>query len=288
MAGNESETQGQMTSEQSATKPNERPKFLAQVRQAAIVSEIGRLGSVTVSDLAQQLSVSEMTVRRDLVELEKEGRLIRTHGGAVKPDRVPLAAATDNFDGEEPAFDARLARNVSLKRRIAVAAAELANGSRSIALDVGTTTYFVAEALTPRAQTKIFTNSIRSGGQLSGRGVETYLAGGKIRSDEMSISGPSAVAQFEMLWFDIAFVGVSGLAPEGIFDYSFEDTDMKRVYLTRASRKIVLCDSTKFNRMSLVLVAALGEFDTLICDEAPTGTLDSALKKAGVEIVIAR
>jgi DeoR/GlpR family transcriptional regulator of sugar metabolism len=277
-----------MTSEQSASKPNERPKFLAQVRQAAIVSEISRVGSVTVSDLAQQLAVSEMTVRRDLVELERDGRLIRTHGGAVKPDRAPTIAATDNFDREEPAFDARLARNVSLKRRIAVAAAELASGARSIALDVGTTTYFVAEAFAPRAQTKIFTNSIRSAGQLSSRGVETYLAGGKIRSEEMSTSGPSAVGQFETLWFDIAFVGVSGLTADGIFDYSFEETDMKRVYLTRASRRVVLCDSTKFDRMSLVLVAGLGEFNTLICDEAPTGALDIALKKAGVEIIVAR
>lgn len=277
-----------MTSEQSASKPNERPKFLAQVRQAAIVSEISRAGSVTVSDLAQQLAVSEMTVRRDLVELEKDGRLIRTHGGAVKPDRAPTIAVTDNFDGEEPAFDARLARNVSLKRRIAAVAAELANGARSIALDVGTTTYFVAEAFAPRAQAKIFTNSIRSAGQLSSRGVETYLAGGKVRSEEMSTSGPSAVGQFETLWFDIAFVGVSGLTADGIFDYSFEETDMKRVYLTRASRRVVLCDSTKFDRMSLVLVAGLGEFNTLICDEAPTGALDSALKKAGVEIIVAR
>jgi DeoR/GlpR family transcriptional regulator of sugar metabolism len=276
-----------MTSEQSVSKPNERPKFLAQVRQAAIVGEISRVGSVTVSDLAQQLAVSEMTVRRDLVELEKDGRLIRTHGGAVKPDRAPSMAVTAAFDGEEPAFDARLARNVALKRRIAVAAAELANGARSIALDVGTTTYFVAEALASRTQAKIFTNSIRSAAQLSGKGVETYLAGGKIRGEEMSTSGPSAVSQFEMLWFDIAFVGVSGLTSDGVFDYSFEETDMKRVYLTRASRKIVLCDSTKFDRMSLVLVAGLGEFNTLICDEAPTGPLDSALKKAGVEIIVA-
>lgn len=276
-----------MTSEQSVSKPNERPKFLAQVRQAAIVGEISRVGSVTVSDLAQQLSVSEMTVRRDLVELEKDGRLIRTHGGAVKPDRAPAMAATAAFDGEEPAFDARVARNVAQKRRIAVAAADLANGARSIALDVGTTTYFVAEALAPRAQAKIFTNSIRSAAHLSGRGVETYLAGGKIRGEEMSTSGPSAVGQFETLWFDIAFVGVSGLTLDGIFDYSFEETDMKRVYLTRASRKIVLCDSTKFDRMSLVLVAGLAEFNTLICDEAPTGALESALKKAGVEVIVA-
>ncbi|OQP86443.1 DeoR family transcriptional regulator [Rhizobium rhizosphaerae] len=277
-----------MASERSATKTIEKPKFLAQVRQAAIVSELGRAGSVTVSELAQQLSVSEMTVRRDLVELEKDGRLIRTHGGAVKPDQAPPMARSDNFDGEEPAFDARLARNAALKRRIAATAAELAAGARSIALDVGTTTYFVAEALTPRPQAKLFTNSIRSAGQLSARGLETYLAGGRIRAEEMSTSGPSAVSQFETLWFDIAFVGVSGLTREGIYDYSFEETDMKRVYLTRSSRRVVLCDSTKFNRMSLVLVGGLVDFNTLICDEAPSDELQAALTRAGVDIIVAR
>ncbi|MGX5666506.1 MAG: DeoR/GlpR transcriptional regulator [Shinella sp.] len=276
-----------MAREQSAVKTNERPKFLAQVRQAAIVEAIGRVGSVTVSDLAQQLSVSEMTVRRDLVELEKEGKLIRTHGGAVKPDRAPAMPASDTADSEEPAFETRLVRNENLKRRIAYAAADLAAGARSIALDVGTTTYFVSETLSVRQHTKIFTNSIRSAAHLAGRGAEIYLAGGRIRGEEMSTSGASAMSQFESLWFDVAFVGVSGLTPDGIFDYSFEETDMKRIYLSRASRRVVLCDSTKFNNMSLVYVAALTEFNTLICDEMPTGDLYKALTDAGVEIIVA-
>ncbi|QWW71457.1 DeoR/GlpR family DNA-binding transcription regulator [Rhizobium sp. WYJ-E13] len=276
-----------MTSEQSAARSGERPKFLAQVRQAAIIEEIGRVGSVTVSDLAQQLSVSEMTVRRDLVELEKDGRLIRTHGGAVKPDRAPALALAENVDREEPAFEARLARNAAQKRRIAAAAASLSQAARSIAIDVGTTPYFAAEALAGRQQVKIFTNSIRTASYLGAKGVETYLAGGRIRGEEMSTSGPSAVEQFESLWFDIAFIGVSGLTAQGIFDYSFEETDMKRVYLSHASQRVVLCDSTKFNRMSLVHVAKLGEFDTLVCDEAPTGELASALKAAGVAVTVA-
>jgi DeoR family glycerol-3-phosphate regulon repressor len=276
-----------MAREQSALKTNERPKFLAQVRQAAIVEAIGRFGSVTVSDLAQQLSVSEMTVRRDLVELEKDGKLIRTHGGAVKPDRAPAMPVSESADSEVPTFETRLVRNEHLKRRIASAAVDLAAGARSIALDVGTTTYFVSETLAVRPHTKIFTNSSRSAAHLAGRGAEIYLAGGRIRGEEMSTSGSSAVSQFESLWFDVAFVGVSGLTPEGIFDYSFEETDMKRIYLSRASRRVVLCDSTKFNNMSLVYVAALTEFNTLICDEMPTGDLYKALTNANVEIIVA-
>ena len=104
----------------------------------------------------------------------------------------------------------------------------------------------------------------------------------------MSMCGPTAVAQFEQLWFDIAFIGAAGLTEAGFFDYSLEDSELKRVYLRRSSRKILLCDAAKFNHLSLVQVAALDTLDMLITDQAPTGDLAAALSGARVEIRIAR
>lgn len=276
-----------MDSGHAQSNANEKPKFLAQVRHAAILDWIQKSGSVTVNDLAQRLSVSEMTVRRDLVELERDGKVIRTHGGAIRPERPQAGGPGENFDLEEPSFEARLTRNEALKRRIAATAAELATGARTIAIDVGTTTYLLAECLADRPHTKIFTNSLRSAARLGSGSAEVYLAGGRIRSEEMSTSGQTAVGQFDVLWFDVAFIGVSGLTTEGIYDYSFEETDMKRVYLRRATRRVVLCDSTKFNRMSLVLVAGITDFNTLITDSAPPLSLAEALAEAGVEIIVA-
>lgn len=274
-----------MSNEQMSARSAERPKYLAQVRHAAIMDSIVKNGSVTVTELAAQLSVSDMTIRRDLIELEKAGRLNRIHGGAVRSDEGQRY--DEHFDRDEPAFERRQNRNEEAKRRIAATASQVAAGARSIALDVGTTIYQLAEMLEPNP-VKIFTNNIRAATMLAAKGAEVYLAGGRIREEEMSTSGAPATAQFGSLWFDMAFIGVSGLTPQGAFDYSFEEADMKRLYISRSTRKVVLCDSTKFDRMSLVNIAALTELDVLISDASPPEALGVALAQAGVEVIVAR
>ncbi|MGR9201217.1 DeoR family transcriptional regulator [Rhizobium leguminosarum bv. trifolii] len=276
-----------MDAEQQMVAAAEKPKVLAQVRHARILETLARKGAVSVSDVASQLAVSEMTVRRDLIELEKDGRLVRTHGGAVRSGKAFEPIANEAVDREEPTFESRLTRNAASKRTIAMAAAGVAAGARTLALDVGTTTYLLSGLLLNQPHTKIFTNSVRNAMQLGAGSGEVYLPGGRMRGEEMAISSQSAVLQFEELWFDIAFVGVSGITAQGIYDYSFEDTDMKRVYLRRATQKVVLCDSSKFKRMSLVHIAPLQQFDMLITDAMPPSDLADALATAGVEVRIA-
>jgi DeoR family glycerol-3-phosphate regulon repressor len=191
------------------------------------------------------------------------------------------------LDREEPAFDARLADNRAVKERIAAAALDLIGSSKTIALDVGTTTYLLAARLLVRNNLMVFTNSLRIASLLSTGGNEVYLPGGRVRRDEMSIHGPAAVAHFEKLWFDVAFIGVSGATRDGFFDYSAEDSELKRVYLRRSGRKIVLCDSQKFNRMSLVQVASLSEVDVLVTDCRPPPDIMEALTAAEVEVWVA-
>ncbi|MBY3197342.1 DeoR/GlpR family DNA-binding transcription regulator [Rhizobium laguerreae] len=276
-----------MDAEQQMVAAAEKPKVLAQVRHARILETLARKGAVSVSDVASQLAVSEMTVRRDLIELEKGGRLVRTHGGAVRSGKAFEPIANEAVDREEPTFESRLTRNAAAKRTIAMAAAGVAAGARTLALDVGTTTYLLSGLLLNQPHTKIFTNGVRNAMQLGTGFGEVYLPGGRMRGEEMAISSQSAVSQFEELWFDIAFVGVSGITAQGIYDYSFEDTDMKRVYLRRATQKVVLCDSTKFKRMSLVHIAPLQQFDMLITDAMPPADLADALAAAGVDVRIA-
>jgi DeoR/GlpR family transcriptional regulator of sugar metabolism len=264
----------------------QKPRMLAQIRHQRILDALARTGAVSVSDVASRFAVSEMTVRRDLVELEKEGKLLRTHGGAVRAGKAVEGAAS-GIDPEEPVFEARLTRNLAAKRAIAAAAAQIAVGAQTLALDVGTTTYLLAGLLADRAHTKIFTNSVRNATQLASALGEVYLPGGRMRGEEMSIGGQPAVSQFETLWFDLAFVGVSGLNAQGVYDYSFEDTEMKRVYLRRATEKIVLCDSSKFDRMSLVHIGPLSQFDLLITDASPPAALADALAAAGVDVLLA-
>ena len=259
------------------------PRALAPQRHAAIVDALREQGSVTVTELAAALKVSDMTVRRDLIELERFGRLVRIHGGAVatEADRPPA------LDRDEPSFERRLSQRRAAKERIAAAAAALAADCRSIALDTGTTTLLLAQRLAGRAHAKIFTNNVRIAGAVGGGGAEVYLAGGRVRADELSVGGPAAVAQFADLWFDVAFLGVSGVTADGLFDYAFEDAELKHVYLKRSALKVVLCDASKFQRMSLVLIAPLADVDVLITDAPPPPELAAALAAARVAVQVA-
>jgi DeoR/GlpR family transcriptional regulator of sugar metabolism len=256
---------------------------LSRDRHARILEHLAAGGSVTVGALTAELGVSDMTIRRDLLELEREGRLRRVHGGALENDVLPPVA----MDSEEPSFESRLQQRQPIKEAIASAAAEIIQRYRTIAIDVGTTTFLMAPHLRRLQHVKIFTNSIRVATVLDGTSAEVYLAGGRIRRDELSTFGPSAVAQFEALWFDVAVIGVSGITSDGLFDYSFEDADMKRVYLRRSGLKIALCDSAKFQRMSLVNVGALADINLLITDAPPPDPLAAALAAARVEVRVA-
>jgi len=271
------------TSTLGAPRDADRQRLLAHDRHARILALLHRTGSITVAAAAAELAVSDMTIRRDLVELEREGRLARIHGGAIEAGSPP----PDAMDSEEPSFESRLRQRRDPKAAIAAAAAELVSGRRTIAMDVGTTTYMMAEHLKDLPHTKVFTNSLRIAALLNSGAPEVYVAGGRVRPDEMSTGGPTAIAQFEALWFDVAVIGVSGITVDGLFDYSFDDTDMKRAYLRRSGTKIVLCDSAKFQRMSLVRIAPLSDIDILITDAEPPPKIAAALAAARVELRIA-
>lgn len=254
-----------------------------ELRQAHIVEQLRKTGFVSVAEVATSLAVSEMTIRRDLIDLEAEGRLVRTHGGAIAPEGTVALAV----EREEPAFEQRLRQNNAAKEAMATVAASLLGTRQSVALDVGSSAFVLAARLRALPAIKIFTNSLRVATLLGRERRDVYLPGGEVRGDEMSMCGPTAVAQFEQLWFDIAFIGAAGLTEAGFFDYSLEDSELKRVYLRRSSRKVLLCDSAKFNRLSLIQVAALDSIDMLITDAAPSGELADALARAHVEIRLA-
>lgn len=267
-----------------ARSGREKARGLSYDRQGRILAALSAAGSVTVAALASELAVSDMTIRRDLIELEREGRLKRVHGGAVALGSLPPVT----MDREEPSFDARLRHRRLAKEAIAAAAVQIVAQHRTIALDVGTTTFLMADGLRDLPHAKIFTNSIRVATALDGASGEVYLAGGRVRRDELSTGGPAATAQFEALWFDVAVIGVSGITSEGLFDYSLDDTEMKRVYLKRAGLRVAVCDSAKFQRMSLVAIAALSDINILVTDEPPPDRLSAALAAANVEVRVAR
>lgn len=250
-------------------------------RQARMLELLASRGFLTVRELADATGVSEITARRDLVELEQRKALRRTHGGAM----VVRDGQVEIFDASEPTFDARRRRNSRAKIAIARAAAQLVKPGFTIALDVGTSTLELARCLADMGELRIVTNNLRAASLLASSPHAVYLPGGRVRGKELSVYGSVTAEQIRAYWFDIAFIGVSGVTEGGLFDYSPEDTEIKRIYMERAKRVVVLCDAQKFGHHSMVQVASLEAIHTLATDAPPPASLAAALKSASVELI---
>jgi DeoR/GlpR family transcriptional regulator of sugar metabolism len=250
-------------------------------RQARILELLASRGFLTVLEVAEATGVSEITARRDLVELEDRKALKRTHGGAMTMRDGQVAF----FDASEPSFDARRRRNGKAKAAIARVAAQLVKPGTTIALDVGTSTLELARCLADVGEIRIVTNNLRAASLLADSPHAVYVPGGRVRGKELSVYGPVTADQIRTYWFDIAFIGVSGVTEAGLFDYSPEDTEIKRIYIERAKRVVVLCDAQKFGHHSMVQVAPLSAFQVLVTDEAPPLPLATALASAKVELL---
>ncbi len=144
----------------------------------------------------------------------------------------------------------------------------------------------LAEALLPRAGLRIFSSNLRTAAMLAAGASPVYSLGGLIRPRELSVYGPVTSAQLRSLWLDTVFIGISGLMEDGLFDYSLEDSEIKRVFIERANQVVVVCDASKFGRRSLMLVAQLGNVHALVTDRAPPDPLAAALGRAGVRLVL--
>lgn len=258
-------------------------RLIGRVRKERIAMMIRTQGFMSSAALAELFQVSEMTIRRDLAELEMRGEIQRTHGGAVTEEVV----GDHGKAPREPFFDERHRINGEAKERIARAALAYIKPTQAVALDVGTTTFELARLIGPELGARIFTNNLRVTTARSEPNAEIYLLGGRLREKEMSLCGPMAVEQARRLWFDVVFIGVSSITSQGIFDYSIEETELKRVFIERATRRIVVADSSKFEEMSLVQVAGLNQFDVLITEASPPPALAASLTAAGVELVVA-
>jgi len=253
----------------------------AGARHARILGLVNRNGFVSVSEIAESFAVSDMTIRRDLWALEDKGMLLRTHGGAVGVGRREV------FDAAEPAFSSRRRQNAPAKAAIARKAAQLIGVRESIGLDVGTSTLALAEEIAGRQDITVFTGSLYAAAVLGRRNCPVHVLGGLLRAPELSVVGPNPIKQIMQFYVDKLFLGVSGVTEAGFFDYSPEDTEIKRAFIEQAERVIVLCDSSKFDHRSVSKVCDLGRAATIVTESAPPGHLADALARAGVEILIA-
>ncbi|MGE0241605.1 MAG: DeoR/GlpR family DNA-binding transcription regulator [Parvibaculaceae bacterium] len=252
-------------------------------RQNLLIESLARRGFMSVADIAAETGVSEITTRRDLTELERSGTIRRTHGGAL----IARTGASNVYDIREPTFEARRRRNSEAKIRIARTAAQFAKPGHTIALDTGSTTLELTRFLGDIPDLRIITNNTRAASLIAETSHPVYLPGGRLRGRELSIFGSSAAAFVSSYHYDIVFLGLSGITDQGLFDYSPEDSEIKRAFIQRSDLVVALCDASKFNRQAMVRIAELHEIHALVVDVPPPSSLASAIESAGVKTVTA-
>jgi len=122
---------------------------------------------------------------------------------------------------------------------------------------------------------------------LSASKSPVYVLGGEVRNPEQSVVGSRAVGELANYNLDRVFIGVSGLIEAGFFDYSVEDSEVKRAFIARADQVVILCDSSKFDHRSLARVCDVAGADVIVTDAPPPGHLARALEAAEVEVIVA-
>jgi DeoR/GlpR family transcriptional regulator of sugar metabolism len=248
-------------------------------RRAEIVRLLRERGQVSVADLSERLSVSEMTARRDLEFLEHEGLARRFHGGAV-------TMVSRSF---ETPYAARAYDNQAAKQAIGQRAAELIMPGETIIVDAGTTAVEVARALRDRANLLVCPLSMQAAAELADRpGIRVLVPGGELRMGEQMFVGELARNALAGLRFDTYLMAVGGAScDDGFTDFSLDDVTVKQAALRSARRCVVVCDSSKLGKVGFARIGALGVAATIVTDAGAADADRAWLAETGLDVVIA-
>ena len=251
---------------------------LNEERRRAILDLLNRHGRVLVADLAAQFNTSQVTIRKDLEILHAQGHVHRTHGGAL-PSREGML--------EDPALRDKEKLHRREKLQIAEAAAAMVSEGQVIILDSGTTTTAIARALRDRKKLTIITNAVNIAAELSGASIEVILTGGTLRANSFSLVGPIAEESLRRLNADILFLGVDGFDVQyGLSTPNLLEAKVNRTMMDVARLSVAVCDSSKFGRRSLSLIAPPSAVHHVITDRGIPKAELSALKKAGIDVTL--
>ena len=228
-----------------------------------------------MSDLAQSFGVSEMTVRRDLRELAREGKLERVRGGAV------------NASGEPP-FEETVVERFEAKDRIGAAAAALVRDGDTVMIDIGATTLQAAHHLHGRRITVVTTSLAVYEELVPDHGIDLLLPGGVVRRNYRSLVGVLAEDSLRQLKADVLFLGTSAIDERlAVWDDTMVEVPIKRAMIAAAERVVLLADAEKFAMSGVVRVCEAGALDHIVTDSALPAAARAAIEEAGIEVTVA-
>lgn len=254
----------------------EREQMFAHERQEKILSVLKRDKKVFVRDLCELLSVSAVTVRNDLRELEERRALLRTHGGAIPYSNT----------GFEENTERKNTKNVAKKQAIAREAVKLVYDGDTIAIDTGTTAFEFAKTLTAKKELTVVTNDVRIALFLDENSdANVILIGGFLRRGYNCNIGPIAEASLRGLFVDKCFMATNGLtASAGATTPNADQAAIKRMMIEHSNQTILLCDGDKLGRNSLVSFASVESIHSIITDESASCDEINMIEALGVEV----
>lgn len=235
--------------------------MLAIDRHERIMQILIRSKTMSVRALCDMLQASEATIRRDLTLLENENKLERTHGGASINDSIKLTY--------EESFNQKELIAADEKRRIAKRAFELIKPNDSLVIDSGTTTIELARLIGDSDMPlMVITNATTISTIISkNENVEFYVLGGRVRLNTQATVGSMAIEMLKRFNVTKAFVGVNGITVEnGLTTPDIEEAEIKKTMLSIAEERIVLTDSTKFQKVARCQIAPMSMVDKIITD----------------------
>lgn len=253
---------------------------MLEKRREHIRALLEEKGKIRLRNLKESFpEVSMMTLRRDLDSLEKEGHVIRTHGGAVSVKK--LAGS-----GEENPYEVRAAENKEAKMEIAQKAIGLVEKNRALFFDSGSTIMCLAEIL-PNENFSVLTSGLNIALEILERSrPQVMVVGGSVNRNTLSGSGPDAMNLLEAFNIDLAFMAASGFsADRGFTVANVYEGYLKKKVVNQAKKVIVLLDSSKINKVLPFTYAGLEDIDVLVTESPLPKRIEATVKQFGVQIL---
>lgn len=255
--------------------------MLAAQRHNRILQEVRQRHGARISELAEVLDVSEMTVRRDIETLAEQGLLDKVHGGATVTDHKSLVL--------EPPFQSKSLREQLAKDAIAARAAKEIHPGDSIALMGGSSVFSVAKFACKVPNLTIVTNSLPVSDLFNREGLasQTVILAGGLRTPTDSFVGAIAIDAFKGLNLDVVFMGTHGMDIKGGFSSpNLLEAETNRAVRKKSRRLIILADHTKWGDVGFSTFAELSDADLLITDDQLDPQAISDLKAHVGEVAV--
>ncbi len=234
-------------------------------RQKSMLNLIEDHGDLSLQDLSQFFpDVSVMTLRRDLIQLEQNGHVLRTRGGVVSLKKL---SEHPPIPGEENEYGLRARTNIAAKNEIAKKALPLIKKGGSLYLDAGSTVMALARLL-PNEHFNIITNATNIAQEIIDRTkISVVMLGGTLNRNTLSVSGPSAIASLDRINIEMAFMSASAFTLDTGFTVSnIYEAELKRKVISKAKKSVLLMDTSKIGIDLMYTLANLEDINMLITE----------------------